>query len=179
MVSPPNFFEIIKNLYFLGFLPFNASDISFIKTYEENDDSFYFYYTLKIPFAGHKLNWDLIFTPEDISFAPDFKFNDENFYLSENLDTLVENVPSLMNWDVNNPMALLSVMREYFGLYKKQQVSTLENENIYSTLNAEYKQLIDEVSAADVEVFLTSTTVTFVIIIRVDVSELPQYIEEL
>lgn len=166
-------------LFFSGFLPFNLSNISFIQTYEENEDSFYFYFNLKIPFAGHKLNWDLRFTPEDISFAPELKFNDENFYLSANMDAVVENVPSLINWDVNNPKALLSVLREYFGLYKKQQVNTLENENIYSTLNAEYKQLLQEVSSGDVEVFLTSTTVTFVVNIKVDISELPQYIEEL
>ncbi|RZC32747.1 BRCA1-A complex subunit BRE-like [Asbolus verrucosus] len=160
----------------IGLTPFTLSDISFTKQYTENNSTYSYYYTLKIPYAGKRLSWELIFNPEDMCFAPDFSFNDDTFYMSHDLDVIVENVPSLMNWNVNDSKSLTNVLKEFLNLFKKQQIEKLHKENIYSQLCTEYQHLTEEViTPSDIEVYLENTSVHFVINIKVDLSSLPEY----
>lgn len=78
---------------------------------------------LEIPYAGKLLEWEVLFSEEDCTFAPDFDFRDEYFLADPTVAVLTNNVPSLANWRAENSKALINVIREFHGLYKKTQVS--------------------------------------------------------
>lgn len=162
---------------FIGLSALTLNDISPTKQYTENDSTYSYYYTLKIPYAGKRLSWELIFDPEDMTFAPDFNFNDDSFYMSNDLELVSENLPSLANWNVNDPNALTTVLKELLCLFKKQQLVKLQQDNIYAQLYSEYQVLTIQISPSDVEIFLESGAAHFLINIKVDISSLPEYLQ--
>lgn len=102
----------------LDLLPFLNKRIA------EDDTEFYSYqFLLKVPYAGKLLEWEVIFNQEDYEFAPDFDFRDEYFLADPDLDVLVKNVPSLIEWNLQNPKALITVLREFIQFYRKEQVA--------------------------------------------------------
>jgi hypothetical protein len=161
----------------IGLSALTLNDISPTKQYTENDSTYSYYYTLKIPYAGKRLSWELIFDPEDMTFAPDFNFNDDSFYMSNDLELVSENLPSLANWNVNDPNALTTVLKELLCLFKKQQLVKLQHDNIYAQLYSEYQVLTIQISPSDVEIFLESGAAHFLINIKVDISSLPEYLQ--
>lgn len=78
---------------------------------------------LKVPYAGRLLEWEVIFNEEDLRFAPDFDFRDD-FLIDPNLELLVNNIPGLARWDLHNPKALITVLKEFISFYRKIQVNT-------------------------------------------------------
>lgn len=110
-----------------------------------------------------------------MSFAPDFNFNDD-FYLSANFDVILENVPSLSSWNLNNPRSVLFLLKEFITLFKKQQIEKLQSDNIYAQLHSEYLALIKEINPNDVEIFLDNTA-NFLIGLHLDVSSFPEYVQ--
>lgn len=86
-------------------------------------------FLLKVPYAGKLLEWEVIFNEEDLKYAPDFDFRDEHFLSDADLDVLVNNIPTLAKWDLQNPRALITVLREFIDFYRKKQVCILHNIN--------------------------------------------------
>lgn len=80
-------------------------------------------FRLVLPYCSKKLKWDVIFDTSTPWFAPDFRFDDDSFLSSANEDYLTKSVPSLTNWDANNPKSLGDVLSELIKLYKIHQVS--------------------------------------------------------
>lgn len=80
-------------------------------------------FLLKVPYAGRFLEWEIIFNEEDLTFGPDFDFRDD-FLADPNLELLVNNIPSLGRWDLQNPKALITVLKEFISYYKKIQVNS-------------------------------------------------------
>lgn len=76
-----------------------------------------------MPFAGKRLKWELFFDPEDYGYPPDFIFNDDNFLENPEHETINNNIPSLVNWNLKNPNNLSQVLNEFLLLYKNMQVS--------------------------------------------------------
>lgn len=100
------------------------NDISLIPTKIVHEESTLdnFHFIIKVPYAGKRLKWEILFDPEDFEFAPDFDFNDDHFLENPDNDTIEEYIPSLVNWDVKNPKILSQVLNEFLSLYKKLQV---------------------------------------------------------
>lgn len=89
-----------------------------------NDDEVLTYsdhFSVEIPYAGKFLKWDVLFNDEDYNFAPDFVFSDQ-FLADPDIDVIETHIPSLANWDVNDPNSLQKVLQEILLLYKKYQV---------------------------------------------------------
>lgn len=159
-----------------------AGNIRIIRTisskYEENNvTKFANRFTLSIPFAGNFLDWDVIFSNDNLNFAPDFDFGDDRFIGNFNSETIIEHVPSLANWNPDDPKFLLKVLKQLIELYKKYQIKLLEDER-YSRLYFEYSSLVGEtdVNKEDVEVLVEqSGSVHFLISLSVDFTSLPPY----
>lgn len=81
-----------------------------------------YHFCIDIPYAGRKLNWEMIFDPEDFSELPDFDFNDYSFLPEPDINYIAENVPSWDNWDLTNSQSMLNILNEFLCLYKKTQV---------------------------------------------------------
>ncbi|CAG9817956.1 unnamed protein product [Phaedon cochleariae] len=136
-----------------------------------------FHFILKVPYAGKKMKWEVIFDPEDFFFTPDFLFNDDEFLENPQYDYLMDNVPSLNNWDLKNPQALAKVLNEFLGLYKKLQVEKLRTENIYSRYWEEYEALTTKESGIGPEQIevQVGNNIDFLVSLPVDCSALPPY----
>lgn len=89
---------------------------------EDFGESFSYQFLLKLPYAGRLLEWVVIFNEEDIGFAPDFDFRDDSFLSDPDVDMLIANVPSLADWNLENPKALITVLKEFISYYRKAQV---------------------------------------------------------
>lgn len=85
-------------------------------------------FLLKVPYAGRLLEWEIIFNEEDYRFAPDFDFRDEYFFADPSLEILVNNIPTLAKWDLQDPKALITVLREFIVFYRRIQVSDEKSE---------------------------------------------------
>ncbi|KAF5289507.1 hypothetical protein FQA39_LY15062 [Lamprigera yunnana] len=149
---------------------------TFYKDYVETYmDSF----VVEIPYAGRKLEWEVIFKDEDYSYAPDFEFVNDLFLFDPDVNVISDHIPSLANWNVEDCKSLKHVITELLCLYKSLQVMKLQTENRYSRLYGEYKSLIEAgVSETNVEIFVDDGgIVQFLIGIMVDFSCLPPYIQ--
>lgn len=109
---------------FLGLSDITLSDISIIpnRIVNEENNIEQFHFLIKVPYAGKRLKWEMLFDPEDFDFAPDFDFNDDHFLENPDHDTIINNIPSLVNWNLKNPKILSEVLKEFLILYKKLQV---------------------------------------------------------
>lgn len=76
-----------------------------------------------LPYCSKKLKWDVIFDPSTPWFAPDFRFDDESFLINADEEFLANGVPSLTNWDANDPKSLSDVISQLINMYKIHQVS--------------------------------------------------------
>ncbi|XP_046403327.1 BRISC and BRCA1-A complex member 2-like [Ischnura elegans] len=120
---------------------------------EEGKEPYGDRFKLVIPFAGQQISWSVVLDALNPHFPPDFCFDDPSFLSSTNPEFLEEHVPSLLNWNPENPNALLQVVEELLTLYRKHQVDQLKN---YSRLQFEYTSVIsqDGISEDDVEVLV-------------------------
>ncbi|XP_044271897.1 BRISC and BRCA1-A complex member 2-like [Tribolium madens] len=176
-IFPPILRKNFKELFLHGKIaltPLALTDVRPTKSYTH--DNLSYSYAVKVPYASKRLNWELIFSPEDTKFAPDFNFNDDSFHLAYDIDSVVANVPSLEQWNVHDPKSLFTVLKQFVGLYKKQQLEKL-NDNIYAHVNFEYQSLVREINPNEVEVYLEHTGAHFLISVRVDVAALPEYLQ--
>lgn len=165
----------------LGLLPINSTDVNkithLISKENEFDD---FHLLIKIPYAGKRLSWQLIFSPEHWRFACDFDFNDELFldYLTNEM--LKENVPSLVNWSLKSRETLTTTLNELLVLYKKFHIEKLKKDNIYSRFYNEYEQLMENgTTVEEIEIFVEKNSVNFLISVNIDCSNLPEYVQPL
>ncbi|XP_054714000.1 BRISC and BRCA1-A complex member 2-like [Uloborus diversus] len=101
-------------------------------------------FKLVIPYGGHCVDWFIIFQASFPDNPPDFVF-------MEPFDLNLEDVPSLMNWDIKKRDSLLIVLKELLQQYQKQQAARLEK---YSRVQFEYSTLIQQtdVKEEDIEV---------------------------
>lgn len=88
------------------------------------------HFELEIPFSGITLKWDVFLDENDYSFAPDFDFNSDTFLKDPSLDTVMEQVPSLLNWDIQDSKMFTKVIKEFLKLYKQTQVIMLSDVEI-------------------------------------------------
>lgn len=140
-------------------------------------------FKLVIPFAGQSITWEIVFNSVVPHFPPDFCFDDDTFLSDPEMGMIEEGVPSLANWDHQDSKSLLHVICELLALYRKHQVSLL---NDFSRLQFEYSSLVCQtaVSEEDVEVLIGSRSggvksrllggaVNFLIRLNIDFSDLP------
>ncbi|XP_063227327.1 BRISC and BRCA1-A complex member 2-like [Bacillus rossius redtenbacheri] len=140
-------------------------------------------FQLLVPYAGDRLVWNVIFDATNPEYPPDFGF-DDSFLADPDVGVLEEAVPSLANWDGRDPKALLRVVGELLSLYRKFQISLLDDGDS-ERLNFEYSSLVyqTDVEETDVEVLVasrqsartrqTNQSVHFLIRLNVDFSGLP------
>lgn len=79
-------------------------------------------FRLVLPYCSKKLKWEIIFDHTAPWFAPDFRFDDDSFLGSLDTETIERKIPSLANWNENDPRALTQVVSELVNLYKQYQV---------------------------------------------------------
>lgn len=79
-------------------------------------------FRIVLPYCSKKLKWEVLFDSSTPWFAPDFRFDDDNFLNNADESFLLTNVPSLSNWNGNDPKALGNVITELVKLYKAYQV---------------------------------------------------------
>lgn len=121
---PTKVLTLITNL--AGLSNISLADISLIQNKictNEEDNLEHYHFIIKVPYAGKRLKWEIIFDPEDFDFAPDFHFNDEHFLENPDFEIIQNNIPSLVNWNLRNHKMLSQVLNEFISLYKKLQVS--------------------------------------------------------
>lgn len=83
-------------------------------------------FRLSVPYAGHSMNWDVVFNIESPMMCPDFNFNDDYFLSSiddEVIRRLEQNVPTYFDWDSSDANSLLRLLMEFLVQYKAHQVS--------------------------------------------------------
>jgi len=126
-------------------------------------------FKLKIPVADQFMIWQIIFNGSFPNCPPDFDIGDSDFY-SISLESFEEALPSLINWDCRNDKALVNVLSELHSAYLKYQVEKLES--IDNRCAYEYSTLINErkVMPEQVEVFVDSDVVRFLIRLNVDLT---------
>ncbi|KAJ8935943.1 hypothetical protein NQ314_012565 [Rhamnusium bicolor] len=84
----------------IGLSSVNLQDISILSNRFNGEDTVNYHFIIKIPYAGKRLKWEVIFDPEDYQFAPDFDFNDDHFLNSPDIETITDNIPSLAQWNL-------------------------------------------------------------------------------
>jgi len=106
-------------------------------------------FSVKIPYCGKFLQWEVIYNSISSSIPPDFIFD-------EGLETFVgiSEIKSMMNWSPNDSNGLLKIILELIGLYRDYQTKLIKNCSIervkfeYNTIkenpNAEFLLLGDE-----------------------------------
>ncbi|XP_063378864.1 BRISC and BRCA1-A complex member 2-like [Cydia fagiglandana] len=136
-------------------------------------------FRLVLPYCSKKLKWEVIFDASTPWFAPDFRFDDESFLNNLDEDFLEDKVPSLAKWNENDPKALSGVISELLNLYKIHQIRKL-NEDESSRAYFEYSALLGDAltSETDIEVWVGSHVVEFLIRLNVDTSRLPELFNE-
>ncbi|KAJ8954984.1 hypothetical protein NQ318_000415 [Aromia moschata] len=166
----------------IGLSTVNLNDISILSNRYNNEEIVLnsYHFIIKIPYAGKRLKWEIIFDPEDFCFAPDFDFNDDQFLNNPDFETIANNIPSLTKWNLKDPTALSTVLNEFLTLYKQIQIEKLLQENIYSRYGKEYEALITEdngIAPENIEVSIDNNTLHFLMSLKVDCSSLPEYIQ--
>ncbi|XP_047020124.1 BRISC and BRCA1-A complex member 2-like [Helicoverpa zea] len=128
-----------------------------------------------LPYCSKKLKWEIIFDATAPWFAPDFRFDDDSFLMNVDEQFLEEKVPSLAKWNENDPKALSDVISELINVYKLYQIKKL-NEDDSSRAYFEYSALLGDAltSENDIEVWVGSHIVEFLIRLNVDTSRLPE-----
>ncbi|XP_051165413.1 BRISC and BRCA1-A complex member 2-like [Leptopilina boulardi] len=127
---------------------------------------------LVVPYADISLKWTLLFDSEFPELGPDFIFNDE-FLSNPDVNTLMDYVPSLYNWNYCDSNSLLLVLKELLTYYKKKQIELIKC-RCPEKLIFEYEQLIQLVKEENVEVIIKSSEVKFFIRLKIDFSRIPQ-----
>lgn len=104
-------------------------------------------FQLIIPYAGTPLECMVVFQSTDPKCPPDFLFSDPRFFVPLN------EIDSLSAWDVTNPGALLSAIKQIIQVYKKKQIQFLET---YYYLSFEYLCLyqLKDFEEDDIEIFV-------------------------
>ncbi|KAL3278184.1 hypothetical protein HHI36_013523 [Cryptolaemus montrouzieri] len=163
----------------IGLVPISINNISRLQT-KLIDSKYAYHFKLQIPYAGKNLGWEIIFDPEDLEFAPDFDFSDDGFPQFSNVDDITEEIPTLANWNLENSTSLEAVLKEFLHLYRKYQIKELSVNNIYSRILDEYQLLmsLQDIAPSDIELLIDTNTVQFLISIKVDISRIPEYIQE-
>ncbi|KAK9881092.1 hypothetical protein WA026_014435 [Henosepilachna vigintioctopunctata] len=163
----------------IGLLPVSIKNITAV---HKNliDLKYAHIFKIQVPYAGKSLVWEIHFNPENLKFAPDIYFNDKGFPHTLNIENLVEEIPTMANWNIGHSGSLEAALTEFLNLYKKYQVKELHSSNIYSRISDEYELLLTApgISARDVEVLIDNNMVHFLISIRVELSNLPEFIQE-
>ncbi|CAG9861206.1 unnamed protein product [Phyllotreta striolata] len=167
----------------IGFLRIGLDDITIVSNIHsiKYDLDQNFHLVFKIPYAGKKLKWEIIFDPEEYEFAPDFDFNDEEFMSYFSIETTFENSHAWKNWNVKNPESLSRLINEFLVVYKKYQIEKLKLENImYSRYLEEYEVLIRKMEGIqddNVQISIEGNSVVFLIALKIDCSSLPEYMD--
>ncbi|CAH0727873.1 unnamed protein product, partial [Brenthis ino] len=132
-------------------------------------------FRLVLPYCSKKLKWDVIFDPSTPWFAPDFRFDDESFLINADEESLARGVPSLTEWNSNDPKSLSDVISQLINMYKIHQIKKL-HEDESSRASFEYSALLGNAltTEQDVEVWVGGHIVEFLIKLKVDTSRLPE-----
>lgn len=135
-------------------------------------------FTVTIPYAGMNLNWQILFEGADSSDLPDFLIHDECGF-----DPDYEDILHLVNWDPENQMALLNVMKDLLRLYKKHHLKLILNENTKFTIGVGELMASQDYPLVDVSVTKSAadeyggmdprTTINVLVRIKLDVSQIP------
>lgn len=127
-------------------------------------------FKITIPYGGQTVTWEVLFQAHRPDCPPDFIFDDPSFLPD------IDEIPALLDWDVNNENALVPVISEMLDLYRKYQATLLEN---FPRPLFEYTSLVSQtdIAESDVEVCINrknpSGPIRFWIRLPVDFSKLP------
>lgn len=80
------------------------------------------HFMIELPFAGKILSWNVYLNEENYEFPPDFDFGNDEFLSNPSVDVINNYIPSMATWNLNNPIAFMSILNELLKLYKKHQV---------------------------------------------------------
>lgn len=139
---------------------------------ENNCDRF----RLSIPYGGTTLRWEVLFNAEEPHLPPDFIFGINEQEFEPNL----EEIPSLQDWNPDNPGMLTAVVKEVITQYKQHQYHLIER---YSKkVQFEYESLQQLDILKNTEVFLqrnaqmSQQQASFIIRLPINLSQLPSYL---
>ena len=85
-------------------------------------------FEVSLNIATCNVKWNLIFDCFDLDSGPDFVFPQNE--LSEDFDPDYEQVKSLLNWNKNEPNALINVLKDLVEEYKNYQLEQLKKLNL-------------------------------------------------
>ncbi|CAH2075198.1 unnamed protein product, partial [Iphiclides podalirius] len=170
----PVFRPYIQNLYRDSQLGLCKAKVD-LERISGNCDGAETQFRLVLPYCSKKLKWEVIFDSSIPWFAPDFRFDDDSFLNNPDENFFLQNVPSLTNWNGNDPKALGDVITEFVKLYKTHQIKKL-NDDESSRAAFEYSALLGNafISEKDVEVWVGGHIAEFLIKLKVDTSRLPE-----
>ncbi|KAK3718792.1 hypothetical protein QZH41_014050, partial [Actinostola sp. cb2023] len=127
-----------------------------------------------IPFAGHVLKWEVIFS--DPELPPDFIFGNNDLDFVPN----IEEIQSLFHWDHDNPESLVLLIKELVQHYKEYQTDIVKS---IPRMQIECDYLVGNSEYSDYEVHLSNGSnqmydkeVNLLIKIPVDIESIPPYL---
>lgn len=139
---------------------------------ENNCDRF----RLSIPYGGTTLKWQILFNSEEPHLPPDFIFgiNEQDF------EPDLEEIPSLQDWNPENPCMLTAVVKEIITQYKQHQSQLIKK---YSkNVQFQYESLKPLDILNNTEVFMQQNAqmsqqkASFIIRLSINLSKLPAYL---
>ncbi|XP_015754385.1 PREDICTED: BRCA1-A complex subunit BRE-like [Acropora digitifera] len=98
-----------------------------------------------IPYAGRNLKWEVIFDQAQPDFPPDFIFGPQDVEFIPNIGE----IKSLENWNANDPLSLLKLIKELVTHYKEYQRKQVED---MPRIHFEYTTLAEDSKYPDFEV---------------------------
>lgn len=134
-------------------------------------------FKIAIPYAGKTLLWEILFNQEKSFLPPDFIFGADDIEFMPD----IENLKSLINWDVDCKSCLSQVLKELLSEYLNYQISCVD---INSRLAFECTSLFEsnQYDSSSIEVYVTKKNnfvfgpVSFLIKLDVDFSKIPSYL---
>ncbi|KXJ14464.1 BRISC and BRCA1-A complex member 2 [Exaiptasia diaphana] len=127
-----------------------------------------------IPFAGHTLKWEVIFSHPEL--PPDFIFGNQELDFVPD----IEKMQSLIDWDHNNPQSFVTLIKELVQHYKHYQTELVKS---IPRMQIECDYLLGNSDYSDYEVHfrreanqMYDLEVNILIKIPVDVESIPPYL---
>ncbi|XP_044757648.1 BRISC and BRCA1-A complex member 2-like isoform X2 [Coccinella septempunctata] len=142
-----------------------------------SDSKYTYAYRLHVPYATRILLWDIIFNPHDLTSAPDFDFNDEAFEEFIHRNNIMKYVPDWVHWNIKNTASLELVTQGFIKLFTEFQVNELQRVGSFISKEYELTSSLVNYNASDIEVFVDINSTHFLIVLHVDISQLPEFIQ--
>ncbi|XP_046848390.1 BRISC and BRCA1-A complex member 2-like [Xenia sp. Carnegie-2017] len=133
-------------------------------------------FTLRIPYGGTKLNWEVLFNGHEPHLPPDIIFDDADADFEPKLEEML----SLQCWNPEDHGSLMAVIKELLEQYKKHQLELLKESS--PIIQHEFESVHELSTCTIIEVFVLRNSkgivqqINFLMKLPIDLDRLPPYL---